>query len=134
MRECDPVELVCQAFDIQRSSYYDYRNKKRELNARKVALKAHVNRVFTAARSGLGSSGIHDTQTNEGIIAGRYLIRRLMKESGLICKQHGPYKYTRATIEHIDIPNRLNRQFDVQQPNKVWCGDITYILTGRKWW
>ena len=92
-----------------------------------------MNRVFSATRSGLGSRAIRDTLANEGIIASRYLIRRLMKESGLICKQPGPHKYRRATVEHVDIPNRLNRQFEVQQPNKVWCGDMTYIWTGRKW-
>lgn len=133
MREFDSVDLVCQAFGIQRSSYYSYHNQKQHPNARKVELKAHVNRVFAASRSGLGSRGIRDTLTSEGITVGRYLIRRLMKESGLICKQPGPHKYKRATVEHINIPNQLNRQFNAAAPNTVWCGDITYIWTGKTW-
>ena len=35
--------------------------------------------------------------------------------------------------EHIHIPNRLNRQFAVTEPNQVWCGDVTYIWTGQRW-
>ncbi|CAI8857857.1 transposase [Pseudomonas sp. IT-P253] len=33
----------------------------------------------------------------------------------------------------MDIPNILNREFDVPAPNQVWCGDITYIWAQGKW-
>lgn len=38
-----------------------------------------------------------------------------------------------ATVERPDIPNQLDRRFDVYTPNQVWYGDITYIWTGRRW-
>ncbi len=31
------------------------------------------------------------------------------------------------------VPNYLNRQFTVSQPNKVWVTDITYIYTQEGW-
>jgi len=27
----------------------------------------------------------------------------------------------------------LNREFNVEKPNKVWCGDITYVWAGSCW-
>ncbi len=30
-------------------------------------------------------------------------------------------------------PNKLNREFDVNNPNQVWCGDVTYIWIGTRW-
>jgi putative transposase len=30
-------------------------------------------------------------------------------------------------------PNRLNREFTVAEPDKVWVGDITYIATDKGW-
>ena len=27
----------------------------------------------------------------------------------------------------------MNRKFDVKQPNKVWCGDISYVWVGQRW-
>ncbi len=27
----------------------------------------------------------------------------------------------------------LERQFAVTEPNQVWCGDVTYIWTGKRW-
>ena len=56
-----------------------------------------------------------------------------MAEIGLICKQPGPHAYKRATVERPDIPNILDRQFDVVNANQVWCGDITYIWVGTHW-
>lgn len=56
-----------------------------------------------------------------------------MQEQGLISKQPGSHAYTQATVERLDIPNRLNREFDVSTPNQVWCGDITYIWAQGRW-
>ena len=34
---------------------------------------------------------------------------------------------------HVKTPNELGRQFTVDAPNRVWCGDVTYIWTGNRW-
>ncbi|PTU00614.1 IS3 family transposase, partial [Pseudomonas sp. HMWF031] len=31
------------------------------------------------------------------------------------------------------MPNLLDRQFNVEKPNQVWCGDITYTWAGSAW-
>jgi putative transposase len=38
-----------------------------------------------------------------------------------------------ATVEWPDIPNHLDREFAIELPNQVWCGDITYIWSGQRW-
>ncbi|CAJ1774466.1 hypothetical protein IIDPJIOB_00321 [Aeromonas veronii] len=38
-----------------------------------------------------------------------------------------------AQSERPDIPNLLAREFDVPQPNHVWCGDITYVWASGRW-
>lgn len=74
-----------------------------------------------------------DMLKDEGITMGRFKVGRLMKEQGLTSKQPGPHAYKSANAERPDIPNQLNREFDVDAPNKVWCGDITYIWTGSQY-
>lgn len=64
---------------------------------------------------------------------GRWLAGRLMKELGLVSCQQPTHRYKRGGHEHIVIPNRLERQFAVTEPNQVWCGDVTYIWTGKRW-
>ena len=56
-----------------------------------------------------------------------------MKKLGLVSSQPPNHKYKKAKKEHVSIPNLLNRQFDVIEPNQYWCGDVTYIWTGNRW-
>ena len=56
-----------------------------------------------------------------------------MKEQGLVSCQLPSHKYKKAAQEHVAIPNTLERQFAVTQPDQVWCGDITFIWTGNRW-
>jgi putative transposase len=96
-------------------------------------LKAMVNQAFKQSRSSAGSRSIKTQLNGDGIEIGRYKVRMLMKESGLISKQPGPHAYKHAPVEHVEIPNVLDRQFEVAAPDQVWCGDITYIWTGSHW-
>ncbi len=127
------MELVCEAFEIPRSCYYEYKNRKRAIDAPRVQLRAKVNEVFKRSRSAAGSRTIVGLLNEQGITIGRFKVRSLMREAGLICKQPGPHKYKKATVERPDIPNELDRQFNVERPNQVWCGDITYIWAGSRW-
>ena len=62
---------------------------------------------------------------------GRWLAGMLMKELGLVSCQQPTHRYKRGGHEHVAIPNYLERQFAVTEPNQVWCGDVTYIWTGN---
>jgi putative transposase len=56
-----------------------------------------------------------------------------MKKLGLRSSQPSAPKYKKANNEHLAVPNTLNREFDVKNPNQVWCGDVTYIWIGKRW-
>ncbi|CNC89047.1 Putative transposase [Yersinia frederiksenii] len=56
-----------------------------------------------------------------------------MKELNLISCQQPGHRYKKASKGHVEIPNYLERQFAVTEPNQVWCGDVTYIWTGKRW-
>lgn len=98
-----------------------------------MALRSRVHELFVESRSSAGSRSIMGMMREDGMTIGRFKVSRLMMELGLICKQPGGHAYKRATVERIDIPNGLNRQFMVDAPNQVWCGDITYIWAQGSW-
>jgi putative transposase len=127
------VELVCKLFDVARSSYYGHRDRKPEIDVERIRLRSRVNEIFTRSRSSAGSRTIKDVLRTEGTVIGRFKVRSLMREVGLISKQPGQHRYKKATEERVDIPNRLNREFDVLKPDTVWCGDITYIWAQGRW-
>lgn len=41
--------------------------------------------------------------------------------------------YNKYRQVRVDLPNLLDRQFDVPEPIKVWCGDISYVWAGDGW-
>ena len=125
--------MVCAAFEVSRSSYYDYRQRRNKVDTARLQLRARVCQLFAQSRSSAGSRSIVDMMRDDGISIGRFKVRRLMNEAGLICKQPGPHAYKQATVERPDIPNRLNREFEVSAPNQVWCGDITYVWAAGRW-
>ena len=116
-----------------RSSYYSHRKRKPKIDVDRLRLRSRVNTIFTRNRSSAGSRTIKDMLQAEGTVIGRFKVRSLMREAGLISKQPGSHRYKKATVERLDIPNRLNREFDVSEPDEVWCGDITYIWAQGRW-
>ncbi|MCF5058652.1 IS3 family transposase [Pseudomonas proteolytica] len=133
LSEQESVEVVCSAFDVPRSCFYTHRLRRRRVDARRVALRSRVNELFSQSRGSAGSRSILGMLREDGVTIGRFRVRRLMRELGLVSKQPGSHAYKQATVERPDIPNRLNREFAVQHPNRVWCGDITYIWAQGRW-
>lgn len=127
------MEVVCSAFDVARSCYYVHRLRRRRVDARRVALRSQVNQLFSQSRGSAGSRSILGMLREEGVTIGRFRVRRLMRELGLVSKQPGSHAYKQATVERPDIPNRLNRAFATKHPNQVWCGDITYVWAQGRW-
>ncbi len=56
-----------------------------------------------------------------------------MKEAGLESKQPGKHKYKRAVKPSDISDNELSRKFTMEKTNQYWCGDVTYIWSGKKW-
>ena len=71
--------------------------------------------------------------TAEGIPLSRYKAARRMMALGLVSSQQPKHRYRKADQPHIGVPNLLERQFNVDAPDKVWAGDITYVWTGKRW-
>ena len=125
--------MVCSVFDVARSSFYDYKNRRNTIDANEVELRAQLNACFKLSRGSAGSRTLLAMLADLDIDVGLFKVRRLMRDMQLVSKQPGPHAYKVAVSERPEIPNQLNREFDVHSPNQVWCGDITYIWTGQKW-
>jgi transposase InsO family protein len=70
----------------------------------------------------------------EGETVGHNRVARIMKEHAIVGKP--PKKFVITTDSQHDLevaPNLLDREFEVDGPNQVWVGDITYLWTYRGW-
>ena len=81
-----------------------------------------------------GSPRVHEDLQERGIPCGRNRVARLMRERGIRAKQARRYKATTdSDHSHPVAANLLDRQFDVDEPDRVWTADITYIWTRAGW-
>ena len=133
LREQDDVTLLCHAFGVSRSGYYSHIQAEKRIDSVRIRLRVRCQEIFKESRESAGSRTITDRLRQEGEAIGRYKVRRLMKEADLVSKQPKPKPYTGDKKERPNIPNRLKREFNVPQPDQVWCGDMTYIWAGDCW-
>src|SRR3569833_3080495 len=129
----EPVDLVCAMFDVPRSCYYAHRRRRDHIDVDRMRLRGCVHEIFKQSRQAAGSRTVRDMLQESGFEIGRFKVRLLMRELGLISKQPGPPAYKQTKVEQPDNPNQLNRGFTVCAPNQVWCGDITYICAQGRW-
>ena len=102
-------------------------------DGRRAVLRSQVLELHGISHGSAGARSIATMATRRGYQMGRWLAGRLMKELGLVSCQQPTHRYKRGGHEHVAIPNYLERQFAVTEPNQVWCGDVTYIWTGKRW-
>lgn len=105
----------------------------RRIDPKKVALRAMVKRAHNLSNGSAGARSIAEIVTGFGAPLSRYRAGRLMTELDLVSTQLPKHKYRKANRAHVSIPNVLDRQFAPSAPNQVWCGDVTYIWAGSRW-
>jgi len=133
LREHYREQELLTAFGIARSSYNYQHQKRNQVNTERERLKGKAVAIHEASRGAAGSRTISGQLREAGEPVGRYKARSLMKEAGLASKQHKPHRYRVAEEESVIAPNHVDRNFSVERPNQVWCGDVTYIWTGTGW-
>lgn len=92
-----------------------------------------VREAYEASNGSAGARTLAEMVTYAGVRLTRYRATELMKKLGLVGCQVPRHRYNKADKEHVAIPNHLDRQFAVTAPNQVWCGDVTYVWTGKRW-
>ncbi|MSG15927.1 IS3 family transposase [Escherichia coli] len=127
-----PVVTLCHVFGVHRSSYRYWKNRPEKPDGRRAVLRSQVLELHGISHGSAGARSIATMATRRGYQMGRWLAGRLMKELGLVSCQQPTHRYKRGGHEHVAIPNYLERQFAVTEPNQVWCGDVTYIWTGKR--
>lgn len=122
---------------VSRSGFYDYLERYRsggDHRPKQAGLRRRIKEIFDQSRSSYGSRRIVKQLDKDGWTIGRYKVRRIMREMGLEAKTPRRFKLTTDSRHSYAVaPNVLNRNFDVDAPNKVWTADISYVWTFEGW-
>jgi len=117
---------------VHRSLFYYHRQQRTADKARAV-LRSRMAELHKASRGAAGARTLSTLLRREGKVVGRYKAGRLMREAGLVSKQPGRHRYRVVDRTSLCAANHLNRDFTVEKPDCVWCGDITFIRPGTGW-
>jgi transposase InsO family protein len=134
--EAYPVTVLCDVMRVSRSGFYDYMDRFKNPKDRpeKAALQRRIKEIFDQSRGSYGSRRVAKQLKDEGHQIGRYKVRRIMRQMGLRAKTPRRFKLTTDSRHSFPVaPNVLNRNFEVNAPNKVWTADITYLWTFEGW-
>lgn len=120
---------------VSRSGYYEWINRPEcNRDSEDKNLTGMIKQIFNKARGIYGTRRIVATLLQMGIHTSRRRVGCLMKQVGLVCKTKRKFKITTNSRHDKPVaPNLLKRQFKVDQPNRYWVGDITYIPTDQGW-
>ncbi|MGL5728609.1 MAG: IS3 family transposase [Plesiomonas sp.] len=133
LKQSHSIKTLCEVFNIHRSSYHYWLKRPMEIKTETVKLRSLMSEAHLASNGSAGARTLAAIVTNQGVSLSRYRATKLMKTLGLVSGQVPKHHYRKASLEHVDVPNHLDRQFAVTAPNEVWVGDVTYIWTGNRW-
>lgn len=120
---------------VSRSGFYAFlRRKKQPPDPAEAELLKCIANLAEASGYTYGSRRMTRELPKLGYRVGRHRVRRLMRQAGIEVRDPRRYRVT-TNSEHRQpvFENHLKRQFEVEAPNRVWAGDITYIWTHEGW-
>lgn len=133
LRETFPTAILCRVFDVKRSSFYEWLQRRARPEVRREELKGKVIELHSESREAMGSRMISKHLKAQNIAAGRNLVKALMREANIVSKQRQPHPFRSKGVEAFVAPNLLKRNFKPSAVNQVWCGDVTSLMVGKRW-
>lgn len=133
--ELPTVSGMCALLEVSKSGYYEWRHRPESVTQRRRELLADkIAALFQAFNATYGYRRIHAELLRAGERVGPELVRKLMREMGLITVQPRPFRTT--TEPDPDAPDTVDlvkRDFTASRPGTKVVGDITYIRTWQGW-
>lgn len=128
------IATMCRVLRASRSGFYAWLHK--PLSDRAIEdqrLLGLIRASYEASHRVYGAKRVFLDLREAGETCGRHRVARIMRTQK-IQAVHG-YRKPRVITGRPSIiaPNTLQRAFTVDQPDRVWVTDITYIRTWQGW-
>jgi len=131
-----PLTELCAAFEVSRSGFYDWRERKP--SARQQANTLLVEQI-QIIRQGeevcYGSPRMTEELKSRGHTCSENRVARLMREHSLRAQTKPRFVPCTTDSQHDEpiAPNRLAERAAPNGPNQIWLQDITYVPTAQGW-
>lgn len=122
---------MCRVLGVSPSGYYAWRSRGPCARARRdEELREVMRTIHEDSRGTYGVPRVHAELVAQGCRVSRKRVARLMREAGLVgVSRRRGVRTTRADSSHRAAPDRVERQFQAEAPDRIWVADITYVPT-----
>ena len=117
-----PITRQCELLSLNRSMVY-YQSKA-EISSEDLQLMRRLDEMHLQ-RPFYGSRRLRDWLQEEGVVVNRKRVQRLMRQMGIVALY--PKKNTSKPGKGHKIYPYMLKGLAINQPNQVFCADITYI-------
>ena len=133
-----PVAAACRVAGVSRQAYYEWKEKEATGPTDAQWDEAHlVNEMYDIHADSdetYGSPRMTGELRRRGYCVNHKRTERLMRLHGIVGVT--PRLSVRTTIRDDlapPLPDLIGRDFSPGEPNRRYCGDITYVPTGEGW-
>jgi putative transposase len=128
------IATMCRVLRVTRGGFYQWLHK--PLSDRALEdqrLLPLIRDSYVASVGVYGSRRVFGDLRESGEACGKHRVAKIMRTHKI--KAIRGYKAPRRIVGRPSIlaPNRLQRQFTVDVPDKAWVTDITYLRTWQGW-
>lgn len=124
-----------RALAVVPQGYYQWAKKKDRIEDESDRIiVAEIRDVMEEHRHAYGVRRVTAELKERGFHVNHKRVERLMKEHNIRCKKVKRFKKTTNSDHTFPASeDRLQRRFDVSEPDRVWVSDITYLKTRDGW-
>jgi putative transposase len=125
-----PHALSCRALGVSESWFYKWRNRPpTPRRVRRAELADAIRQIFDASGGTYGSPRVAQELWAAGWRVSVNTVAGLMAQLGLAGRRPKRRRQLTKQGTRPAAPDRVRRQFTAAAPNRLWCGDLTEVLT-----
>ncbi len=127
---------MCRVLGVSRQGYYHYRRntEARLADPEHQEMLEWVKDIAIASNYTYGRRSMKKAMNVLGFPITRTMTENLMEEAEAQVRHKKKFKVTTNSNHKLPLfENLLEREFDVEQPNRVFASDITYVWTQEGW-
>ncbi len=126
--------MMLKVLGVSSSGYYKWLENSKLKSVKNMELDQAIGKKFNLSKGTYGSPRIQLELLKSNIFTSKNTVARRMVVLNLTARPKRKFVHTTDSEHKFPIPeNLLNRQFNVDKPNKCWVSDITYIRVASYW-